>query len=288
MIIQGRKITSEDICYIKNLIVSHPSWHRTKISRELCELWNWRKDNNQLKDMACRSLLLKLEQVGYIKLPKRRIENSNRSRGNSKISVTYSTEAISCNLKALSQIKIIVVNPKYSYYSLLFNSLLSRYHYLGHKTTVGENMKYLIIDRFDRPLSCVLFGSAAWKTSPRDVFIGWDYKMRERNVNKITNNTRFLILPWVKVPHLASHILGKICKRINKDWLAKYSKPIYLLETFVDRGRFRGTCYKAGNWIITGQTTGRTRNDRYRCINRGIKDVYVYPLTKDFREKLML
>jgi len=237
--------------------------------------------------MACRSLLLKLEQTGYINLPKPRKKNSNQSRGKSKISVNYSTEEITCDLKSLSKIKVIVVDPK-STYSSLFNCLLSQYHYLGHKTTVGENMKYLIIDRFDRPLSCVLFGSAAWKTLSRDVFIGWDHKTRERNVNKITNNTRFLIFPWVKVPHLASHILGKICKRINKDWIDKYSRPIYLLETFVDRSRFKGICYKAANWILTGQTKGRTRNDRYKCIRTTIKDVYVYPLARDFREKLML
>jgi len=133
----------------------------------------------------------------------------------------------------------------------------------------------------------VLFGSAAWKTTSRDTFIGWDHTVREENVNRITNNTRFLILPWVKVPHLASHILGKISRRINKDWISKYGHPVYLLETFVDRSRFKGTCYKAANWICTGQTTGRTRNDRYRSIQAPIKDVYVYPLHKNFRQELI-
>lgn len=286
MVIQGRKITATDIRSIQELLVSHPDWHRTQISRELCKTWNWHKANGQLKDMACRTLLLRLEGAGYIMLPARRREAANHSRGKTKISVAHSTEPITCGLKSLGKIKIIPVQPKSDYHSL-FNCFLSHYHYLGHRTTVGENMKYLITDCYDRPLSCVLFGSAAWKTTPRDVFIGWDHKTREKNLNGIINNTRFLIFPWVKVPHLASHILGKISQRIALDWISKYSHPIYLLETFVDRSRFKGTCYKASNWILTGQTKGRTRNDRYRSIQTTVKDIYVYPLTKNFRKQLI-
>ena len=271
---------------IQRLLAKNPSWHRTKISRELCKLWNWRNANGQLKDMSCRTLLLKLERAGHVVLPSRRREAANHSRGNAPIFREHSTETISCSLKFLAEIKIILVQPKSEYHSL-FRCLLSQYHYLGHRTTVGENMQYLITDRFDRPLSCVLFGSSAWKTTSRDTFIGWDHKVREKNVNRITNNTRFLILPWVKVPHLASHILGKISQRINKDWINKYGHPIYLLETFVDRSRFKGTCYKAANWICTGQTKGRTRNDRYRAIQTTIKDVYVYPLHRNFRQRLI-
>lgn len=283
---QGQKITPADIHYIQELLTCYPLWHRTQISRELCKIWNWRNTNGQLKDMACRTLLLKLERSGHITLPARRRAPVNHSRGTSMITMDHSTETISCDLKSLFGIKIILAQSK-SDHDSLFNNLLSRYHYLGHRTTVGENMKYLITDDADRPLSCILFGSAAWKTLPRDTFIGWDHSMRERNVNKITNNTRFLILPWVKIPHLASHILGKISRRINKDWVSKYGHPVYLLETFVDRSRFRGTCYKAANWILTGQTKGRTRNDRHTSIQVTAKDVYLYPLVKDFREKLI-
>jgi hypothetical protein len=168
----------------------------------------------------------------------------------------------------------------------LFNYLLSSYHYLGHNTTVGENMKYLVQDRYGRPLACFLWGSAAWKTAPRDDFIGWDHRSRERNLNYTTNNTRFLILPWVRVPHLASHILSQVSKRICSDWMSKYSHPIYLLETFVDCCRFRGICYQAANWILLGRTEGRTRNDRGHTIHVSHKDVYVYPLLKGFRRKL--
>ena len=147
-------------------------------------------------------------------------------------------------------------------------------------------MKYLVQDYQGRPLACVLFGSAAWKTAPRDAFIGWDHPTRVRNLIQITNNTRFLILPWVKVKNLASCILSQIAQRIATDWLTKYSHPIYALETFVDRSRFRGTCYQAANWIYTGKTQGRTRNDRKRTIQTPVKDVYVYPLTKQFRREL--
>lgn len=286
MIVQGRKIAVSDIRYIRELIASHPDWHRTRISRELCRMWDWVKPNGQLKDMACRTLLLKLEKIGHIALPKRRREHSNRSRDKSKISAAFSIKNISCDLKVLAGIKIHLVHPGSSYQSL-FDCLLSHYHYLGYKTTVGENMKYFVTDRFDHPLSCVLFGSAAWKTEPRDVFIGWSREIREKNVNKITNNTRFLILPWVKVPHLASHILGAISRRISEDWVNKYGSPVYMLETFVDRSRFKGTCYKAANWILTGQTKGRTRNDRHTAIHATIKDVYVYPLSEDFRDNLI-
>ncbi|RKY41967.1 MAG: hypothetical protein DRP85_04440 [Candidatus Makaraimicrobium thalassicum] len=255
------------------------------MSRELCKLWNWRTANGQLKDMACRTLLLKLERTGHIVLPARRREAANHSRGNVPAFAEHSTETISCDFKSLAEVIIIPVQPKSKHHSL-FNCLLAQYHYLGHRTTVGENMRYLITDCSDRPVSCMLFGSAAWKTTSRDAFIGWDHRIREKNVNRITNNTRFLILPWVKVPHLASHILGKISRRINSDWINKYGHPVYLLETFVDRSRFKGTCYKAANWIYTGQTKGRTRNDQYRSIETTIKDVYVYPLSKNFREKL--
>jgi hypothetical protein len=168
----------------------------------------------------------------------------------------------------------------------LFSCLLSRYHYLGLKNTVGENMKYLVRDRADRPLACLLYGSAAWKTASRDAFIGWAPPIREKNLGYVTNNTRFLILPWVQVPHLASHVLSHVSRRVSDDWEAKYGHPIYLLETFVDRTRFAGTCYRAANWILIGQTKGRTRNDRTRSIEVPVKDIYVYPLRKHFRTAL--
>jgi len=150
----------------------------------------------------------------------------------------------------------------------------------------GKNMKYLVFDKENNPLSCFLFGSAAWKTLPRDEFIDWNGDRKRANLKFLTNNMRFLILPWVKVPHLASHILGKMARRISLDWIKKYNHPIYMLETFVEKERFRGTCYQAANWIYVGQTNGRSRNDRYKTLKVPIKDIYLYPLVKKFREIL--
>ena len=284
-IIQGREITPDDLEIIMQLVSDNPSWNRTRLSRELCRIWHWHRSDGQLKDMACRTLLLKLEGSGYITLPPRQNPSPNQFRKRSKPMVSHQTDGISCNLHDLVPLQIAQVSPRTTDYAL-FNCLLSRYHYLGHRTPVGENMKYLVQDSRGHPLACVLFGSAAWKTAPRDTFIGWSPPARERNLIQMTNNTRFLILPWVKVKNLASHILSQIARRIATDWLAKYTHSIYALETFVDRSRFRGTCYQAANWIYTGQTQGRTRNDRKRTIQAPVKDIYVYPLTKQFRREL--
>ena len=284
--IQGRTITPTDIQLIKQLLTEQPSWNRTRLSRELCKKWQWlRADGHHLKDMACRTLLLKLERAGYIELPPRQSPSVNGFRKSSSIVPPHSTEQICGPLRTLVPLKIARVEPTSDDHPL-FSCFLSRYHYLGHRTTVGESMKYLVRDHNNRPLACLLFGSAAWKTAPRDRFIGWDRHIREANLSYLTNNMRFLILPWVKVSHLASHILSQIARRICGDWIKKYSHPVYLLETFVDRNRFRGTCYKAANWILTGQTKGRSRNDRNHTIQVSPKDIYVYPLNKDFRGRL--
>lgn len=284
-IIQGREITPDDIEFIKQLLADYPTWNRSRLSRELCEIWHWHRPDGQVKDMACRTLLLKLERAGHLTLPARQGPSPNQFRTRSKVMVFHRTEEIHDRLQDLTPLQITQVSPRAKDHAL-FNCLLSQYHYLGHRTTVGENMKYLVQDGQGRPLACVLFGSAAWKTAPRDAFIGWDHPVRERNLIQITNNTRFLILPWVQVRNLASHILSLISRRIATDWLRKYSHPIYLLETFVDRSRFRGTCYQAANWTCVGQTQGRTRNNRDHLAHVPVKDVYVYPLTKQFRREL--
>lgn len=283
-VIQGRKITQEDLEVIGGMIRENPSWHRSRLSQELCRLWGWQAPNGQLKDMACRSLLLKLERQGFIKLPKRIQKNNHPYKAKHFQPVLHDTTAIQCPLKDLLPLRIRVVGKGER--RDLFQTLLRQYHYLGYGHFVGENLAYLVTDRNDRPLSCILFGSAAWKIKPRDDFIGWERDARERNINLTTNNTRFLILPWVTVPHLASHVLGKITRRLKGDWMEKYRHPVHLLETFVDQSRFLGTCYKAANWIHVGSTTGRTRQDRNRQIKVSLKDIYLYPLTKNFREGL--
>src|SRR3990170_959209 len=281
--VQGREIAKDDIELVRRLIEANPSRNRTQLSQELCLLWNWRAANGQIKDMACRTLLLKLEQRGHITLP----ERQTPGRGSRKLSIPYvphNTASIACSLSILEPVDIELVGRSIGLD--LFQCLLSRYHYLGFSSTVGENMKYLVFDREHNPLACLLFGSAAWNCAPRDDFIGWNAKTRKDNLQFLTNNMRFLILPWVRAPHLASHILGQVARRISSDWMVRYNHPIYLLETFVERERFRGVCYQAANWIYVGQTRGRSRNDRYATLKVPIKDIYLYPLTKRFRETL--
>jgi len=285
---QGRRITADEIELIQCLMAEHHEWGRTRLSEELCRLWNWRNARGRIKDMACRTFLLKLERAGCIRLPARRrkyTKCTNGLRNRNLPFIPHSTEPIRCALRDLRPLFLSIVEPR-SEDLRLFNCLLSRYHYLGIRNSVGENVKYLIRDRMERPLGCALFGSAAWKSASRDAFIGWDRQARERNLGLLTNNTRLLILPWVTVPHLASHMLSCIYRRIRADWQAKYAHPVHALETFVDRDCFRGTCYKAANWVMTGQTQGRTRNDRKHNISVSIKDVYLYPLIKNFRREL--
>lgn len=258
MVIQGRKITDGEIALIRDLMAEHRDWGRTRLSEELCRRWNWRNAQGRIKDMAARTLLLKLERRGCIALPARQRPSSNQFRNRRVPVVEPAGEPIREGLNELMPLSASLAAPR-SGELLLFNSLLASFHYLGHRNTVGENLRYLIRDRYERPVACLLFGSAAWKCADRDRLIGWGRLSRERNLQLLTNNTRFLILPWVEVPHLASHVLGLIARRIRDDWQAKYGHPVHALETFVDRSRFKGTCYRAANWMRLGATQGRTR-----------------------------
>lgn len=285
MVIQGRRLAADEMGLIRGLMAEHGDWGRTRLSEELCRLWDWRNARGRIKDMAARALLLKLERRGFIELPARQRPSSNGMRNRGVAAVAHASEPIGGRLGDLRPLSVQVVAPR-SVDMGLFNALLAGYHYLGHRNTVGENLRYLLRDRHGRPVACALFGSAAWKCADRDAFIGWDGATRERNLQGLTNNTRFLVLPWVEVPHLASHVLGLVTRRIRADWHAKYGHPVHALETFVDRGRFRGTCYRAANWIHLGATQGRTRNDRDRRIQAAVKDVYLYPLIPSFRQEL--
>ena len=285
MVIQGRQLHAEDIGLIRSLLAEHGDWCRTRVSEELCRRWDWRNGQGRFKDMAARTLLLKLERAGLIQLPQRRCPSSNGLRNRNPPLVAHATELIRCALRDLRPLAVSIVAPG-SEDLRLFNCLLSRYHYLGHRNTVGENIRYLVRDRAGRPVGCALFGSAAWKCAARDTWIGWDRGRREANLGFLTNNTRFLVLPWVTVPHLASHLLATLARRVRADWQAKYGHPVHALETFVDRDRFKGTCYQAANWLRLGATQGRSRNDRERSIRTSVKDVYLYPLSPNFRREL--
>jgi hypothetical protein len=284
MVIQGRSISLEDVAHVQELISSNPGWNRTRISRELCREWEWFNRLGQMKDMACRTLLLKLEALGYLTLPTRQAPCPNAYRNRSIQAVFHDTTPIEGSLRQVRPVSIEVVKDTGSL--SLFAFLLSRYHYLGYRGTVGENMKYLVCDCRGRPLSCVLFGSAAWKVGCRDSYIGWDRAQRPQRLHLVTNNMRFLVLPWVRIPHLASHVLGRIVRRIREDWQKSYGHDVVLVETFVEIRRFRGTCYRAANWVYVGRTKGRSRNDRYNTLRVPQKDIYVYPLRSRFREIL--
>jgi len=286
LIIQGRHLTENDIAFVRHLLKVNPGWSRRRLSIFLCQTWDWRNGTGQIKDMACRSMMLKLEKLGLIILPARRQAPSIRNPEREVISVDFDQSPIESSLRDLQPITITKVEHG-THFNNVFTSLVHEFHYLGYKGSVGENMKYLIHDNAGRVLSCLLFGSSAWSVQCRDVFIGWTAEQRRKNLPLLTNNMRFLIVPWVRVSCLASHILSKVSRLISHDWHERYGHPIFMLETFVQKDRFVGTCYKAANWIHVGQTTGRSRNSLSKKPAVPIKDVYLYPLLSKFQKKLM-
>ena len=278
--IQGRFITKAEVNEIRMLLHTYPSWNRSRLSRELCGRWNWRRPDGQIKDMACRELLRKLESRTLITLPPRQRFSPRRLPGIESIKIDQSP--VSCLLSDIQPVDIVNVRHC-AEHEKAFNYLLKEYHYLSFARPIGQNMKYLILGRDGRFLGCLLFGAAAWKTQARDQWIGWLAAERERNLGLICNNTRFLILDWIKVPHLASHVLGACLRRLSGDWKRRYGTDIALVETFVDTTRYAGTCYKAANWLKVGQTKGRSRQDGDRKLKVSVKDIFVYPLSDDFR-----
>jgi len=284
-VLQGRHLCTADIEWIRTLMAEHPLWHRTQLSREICRSWDWKDEIGRPKDMACRTLLLKLERRGLLQLPPRRGASANHRRGLSFEPVQHDTHPIQGSLADLAPITLCLADKGAE--RALWQTLLQQYHYLSFTTRVGKSLNYLAFDRQQRPVAVLLFGAAAWKVASRDRFIGWTQAQRLRHLHRMANNMRFLIPPWVRVPHLASHVLARVCRRISQDWLCKYGHGLALLETFVEQPRFVGTCYRAANWIAVGETTGRTRNDIHHAIISPIKCVMLYPLQLDFRRSLM-
>lgn len=281
--IQGRLLTKSNVNEIHALLKEHPDWNRSRLSRELSELWNWRRPDGQIKDMACRELLRKLESRSLIKLPPRQRPGPVRAPKIRSVKVDMSR--VSCQLSELQPIKVIDARSSIEY-EQAFNFLVKEYHYLSYGRPVGQNMKYLVLDSNGRILGCLLFGAAAWKSEDRDQWIGWPPEDREQNLGLICNNTRFLLLPWVNVFNLASYTLGAVLRRLSGDWQRRYGSQIALVETFVDTTRYVGSCYKAANWIKIGQTKGRSRQDRYSKLKVPIKDIWVFPFQRNFREVL--
>ena len=283
---RSRALTQADIDGIGELIAAHPTLSRRALSEELCRLWDWKQPNGAPRDMVCRGLMLMLHRAGAIELPAARRTPSPRSITRPRPDLVIADHrAVEGPLHQLGVIGIETV--RHTRREALFNSLMDQYHYLGYEQPVGEHMKYLVSSGEGQLIACLGWSSAPRHIGCRDRFIGWDKDTRQRNIGLLAYNTRFLILPWVRVPHLASHLLGLMASRIARDWQQLYAHPVYMLETFVDPTRFRGTCYRAANWIGVGRTTGRGKNDLTHRANRSEKEVMVYPLHRRFRERLM-
>ena len=281
---RGRVITAAHLLSIREFIALHPGASRRTLSKKLCEAWQWRQANGVLRDMLCRGLLLMLERAGQITLPPIQYVRHNplakRARPASLLIDSTPIEGELCDLGPveLQLVRRTAEEP-------LFNSLLEQHHYLGYEQPVGENLKYLVWGQ-SRPIACLAWSSAPRHLGARDRYIGWSGEARRRNIRFLAYNPRFLLLPWVKVKCLASHILGRMALRISQDWENIYGHPLYFLETFVDPERFRGTCYYAANWVRLGETTGRGKASNSHVPNRSIKHVLGYPLHPRFRELL--
>jgi len=281
---RNRTITQDDIAFIEKVIAEYYAEGRTAISRRICHAWDWRQANGQLKDMVCRSLLLILERKQYIVLPPRIKDNNNSGRRLCpQVTVETNQQPITGQVKDLMPIELRQVRRTPE--ERLCNSLIQHHHYLGYSRPVGEHLKYLAFAG-DRVLACLIFSSAPYAMTCRDTFIGWTPEAREQNRHLLAYNTRFLILPWVRVPHLASHLLGLAARSISRDWQQLYNHPVFWIETFIDTERFAGTCYRAANWIKLGLTNGRGKYNKSQKQLTSIKAMYGYPLLRDFRKRL--
>jgi len=283
LILRGRPVHSQDLDLIRFVVDQYQQQGRTFISKELCRIWNWQQPNGALKDMACRDLLRRLEQKGLITLPLKKIDIDRRYKKRSLQEFPHETDLLTGRLKEFLPIDLRMVRGTPQ--EALHNSLIHQYHYLGYRQIVGPCLKYTAYIQ-TRPIACLSWGAAAWKVACRDQFIGWSLCTRSKNLLFIVNNTRFLILPWIRIPHLASHLLSQNIKTLASDWYRRYHYAPVLLETFVDAERFSGTSYKAANWLRVGRTQGRGKNDRDHQINLPVKEVFLYPLRKAFREIL--
>jgi len=281
---RGREISSEEVAFIRRLVAEHPHLSRRALSQKLCAAWQWQQANGAPRDMVCRGLLLMLDRAGQIELPPVRYTPPNPlARRTRPAAMLIDTTPVPGPLSQLQPIEFQQVRRTAE--EPLFNSLMESHHYLGYEQPVGEHLKYLVWAN-GRPIAGLAWSSAPRRLASRDRFIGWSGEARRRNIRFIAYNTRFLILPWVQVPHLASCLLSRIARRLSQDWEDLYGHPIYFLETFVDPERFRGTCYRAANWVLLGRTTGRGKDDQTGRPNRSIKQVLGYPLTRRFRQLL--
>jgi hypothetical protein len=281
---RGKAVDGAGVDFIKRLIAENPRLSRRRLSTKLCLAWNWVQANGRPRDMVCRGLLLGMHRAGLIELPAKRMSPPNplARRAPPPSLLDRSWDRVEGALSGLGPIEIRQVRRTAE--EKLFGGLMQAHHYLGYSQPVGEHLKYIYYAR-GTPIACMAWSSSPRHLGARDRFIGWTGEKRRAHIHLLAYNTRFLILPWVRVPHLASHLLGRTARRISGDWQNLYHHPVYLLETFIDPERFRGACYRAANWILAGQTTGRGKNDQTKRANRSLKELWVYPL-RSFRQAL--
>jgi len=282
---RGRNVSLAEIEFIRQLIAAHPHLSRRRLSAKLCAAWNWVQPNGVPRDMVARSLMLELHRAGHIQLPAKRMSPPNNAARHRAPALELPLEArpLDCSLARLGPLEIRQVRRTPA--EKLFGSLMEGHHYLAYTQPVGEHLKYLIYAQ-GTPIACLAWSSAPRHLGPRDRFIGWSAAQRRANIHLLAYNTRFLILPWAKVPNLASHMLAQVGGRIAADWQELYHHPVHLLETFIEPDRFRGTCYRAANWIYLGLTAGLGKDSRSPVPNRSFKQLWVYPLRRDFRRQL--
>ena len=280
----GRGFSSAEIHCILQIIEAHPTATRARLSRLVCEQLDWRRDDGRLKDMSCRVAMLRMQDDRLLQLPPPRNGNNN---GKPYLRRTLWAEPAApleaASPKQLGELHLEVVTGRHD--SHLHNEFIDRYHYLGYQPLPGAQLRYFVRAN-QRIVALLCFGAAAWKTQPRDIFIGWTPQQRQQRLHLVTNNARFLILPWVRCQNLASAILGMAARRLPQDWNLHYGYSPVLLETFVELSRFRGTCYRAANWSLLGKTKGRGKLDVYNQALLPKKAIWVYPLVKNFRRVL--
>jgi hypothetical protein len=276
LVVQGRRVGREDLSWLAQWIAEHPDWSRKRLARELCERWGWRDGRGRRKDFAARSFLLKLAAQGHLRLPALQVHKRRAPRPAPRLPHWQPPGTWAASLGQIRPVKLEPISAG-STVALRWAFYLDQYHYLKLRV-VGENLGYLAVDAHGRDVAAVLFGAPAWRCAPRDEFLEWGETQRREHLHRLANNTRFLILPWVRVPHLASHVLGAVARRISADWQGKYGHGLDWLETFVEQERFAGSCYRAANWQRVGQTRGRSRQDRNHTRQVPVKDVYLYRL----------
>ncbi|MHC4092140.1 MAG: DUF4338 domain-containing protein [Planctomycetota bacterium] len=281
---RGRSISDANVAFIRKLIADHPEASRRALSKLLCRAWNWVQPNGVLRDVVCRGLMLQLHRDGHIQLPAARPFLSNGYSNRRRPQPVNVDRTPLC--APLAQVRPLVFQQvRRTPQEPLFNGLIEQYHYLGYTQPVGEHLKYLVYAQ-GRPVAALAFSSAPRGLTCRDRFIGWSAQARARNIRFVAYNSRYLIMPWVHVEHLASHVLGRMARRLPRDWQRIYGHTLYFLQTFVDPDKYQGTCYRAANWQLLGWTTGRGHNCPTKRANRPVKKVLGYPLTKRFRPLL--